>query len=387
MATTNSIPSGDIGQKTSKDNLLTYAVTTDGTMSTITEKVNGVTVGTKTATGGQSLTVALTQAQWDAVRYGKYQEIRKSESLISLNPVDWERASIKSGGVGQAFEKVSSADFIITKSAIPVNKNTDYSIVLSAGYIMYVFELDITNTITKQTTFGVSGGKFITTPKADRVYLSIRKDPTTPIELSEINIAKPIMTFYPVLPNTLTIEMGTEVWTYTFDKIPPVDAQITELLKSHIDSADVSTPAKKSLLGASIRGKGGTVNDTDSLEVMASAIGGIPLGKKKVTGTITSSSSTGPVIDYNGANTSNIYVAFNMANIPFIPSVIEFIRTDKASLAPSAVWHKNNHYINGSNYANSFSGSTAFRVPYANAIVNIPVAGSGMSIEWTAYEE
>lgn len=156
---------GDLGQKTNKDNLLTYSIS-NGTMSVITEKVNGITVGTKTATNGQSLTVSLTQAQWDAVRYGKYAN--------------------------------------------------------------------------------ATGGR-----------------------------------------NTLTIEMGTEVWTYTFDKIPPVDAQITELLKSHIDSADVAIPAKKALLGALIRGKGGAVNDTDSLEVMASAIGGIPLGRKWATGSFT----------------------------------------------------------------------------------------------------
>ena len=195
---TNSVPSGNIGQKTSKDNLLTYAVTTDGTMSTITEKVNGVTVGTKTATSGQSLTVSLTQAQWDAVRYGKY-------------------------------------------------ANT-------------------------------TGGR-----------------------------------------NTLTIETGTEVWTYTFDKIPPVDAQITELLKSHVDSADVAIPAKKALLGASIRGKGGTVNDTDSLEVMAGVIGGIQLG---VVGGKRWSS---------GNFTKNNVESHTITGIPFKPSIIFIWGTDANS--------------------------------------------------------
>ena len=196
--TSNSVPSGDIGQKTSKDNLLTYTVTTDGAMSTITEKVNGVTVSTKTATSGQSLTISLTQAQWDAVRYGKYAN--------------------------------------------------------------------------------ATGGR-----------------------------------------NTITIEMGTEVWTYTFDKIPPVDAQITELLKSHIDSADVAIPAKKALLGASIRGKGGTVNDTDSLEVMASVIGGIQLG---VVGGKRWSS---------GTFTKNNVESHTITGIPFKPSIIFIWGTDANS--------------------------------------------------------
>jgi hypothetical protein len=73
--TTISVIQGSIGQKTDKANLLTYAITTDGVMSTITEKVNGVTIGTKTATSGQSQIVGLTQAQWDAVKFGKYKDI------------------------------------------------------------------------------------------------------------------------------------------------------------------------------------------------------------------------------------------------------------------------------------------------------------------------
>ena len=66
-----SVPQGDLDEKTSKDNILTYAITTDNTMSTITEKVNGVVIGSKTAANGQILNVSLTQGQWDTLLYGK----------------------------------------------------------------------------------------------------------------------------------------------------------------------------------------------------------------------------------------------------------------------------------------------------------------------------
>jgi hypothetical protein len=70
---TISVTPGYIGQKTSadKNNLLTYSITTDGTMGTITEKINGVTITTRTnPTNGQQFTVSLSQAQWDAIKFG-----------------------------------------------------------------------------------------------------------------------------------------------------------------------------------------------------------------------------------------------------------------------------------------------------------------------------
>ncbi|QXJ39601.1 hypothetical protein BV455_02967 [Parageobacillus caldoxylosilyticus] len=69
--TTISVIPGYIGQKSDKSNILSYSITTDGTMSTITEKINGITIATRTnPTSGQQFTVSLTQEQWDAIKYG-----------------------------------------------------------------------------------------------------------------------------------------------------------------------------------------------------------------------------------------------------------------------------------------------------------------------------
>ena len=70
---TISVTPGYIGQKTSADksNILSYSITTDGMMRTITEKINGVTIATRTnPTNGQQFTVSLSQAQWDAIKFG-----------------------------------------------------------------------------------------------------------------------------------------------------------------------------------------------------------------------------------------------------------------------------------------------------------------------------
>ncbi|OAB48263.1 sialidase family protein [Paenibacillus antarcticus] len=107
---TNSVAQGSIGAKSSKDSLLVYTITTDNTMSTITEKVNGVTVGTKTAISGQALTVGLTQVQWDAVKFGKYATTAASNILtISMGTDAWTYTFDKRLPTGADIEQVTKA--------------------------------------------------------------------------------------------------------------------------------------------------------------------------------------------------------------------------------------------------------------------------------------
>jgi hypothetical protein len=82
--TTINVTQGSIGQKTTRLNLLTYAISTDGSMSSIVEKVNGVTIGTRSAVSGQSLIVGLTQAQWDAIKYGRYKDITGGSNTLTI---------------------------------------------------------------------------------------------------------------------------------------------------------------------------------------------------------------------------------------------------------------------------------------------------------------
>ncbi|KZR60382.1 sialidase family protein [Pseudobacillus badius] len=159
--TTISVTPGHLGTKADKNNLLSYVITTNETMSTITEKVNGVVTGTKTATSGQPLIAGLTQEQWDAIKYGKYADI--------------------------------------------------------------------------------TGGS-----------------------------------------NTLTIEMGSEKWTYTFDKRLATDADILSVVKAVQDSQNTYLPAVKSKLASTVRSKGGTVNDGDSFEAIKQAVESLGnVGSKK----------------------------------------------------------------------------------------------------------
>lgn len=141
----------------------------------------------------------------------------------------------------------------------------------------------------------------------------------------------------------------------------------------------------KASIAAAIRGKGGTASDMASMTELANATNSIPLGKKYASGTITSAATQMYISNESGVTQSTSYVPFNMANLPFTPSFVEFTRTDKFQLTTS-VWHRNNHYVSGSQYANSYYGANIFRVPYAKAVINIPVNNSNVAYDWMAYE-
>lgn len=72
------------GQILNRQNILTYNITSDSTIGTVTEKINGVVVGTKTLTSGQNTTINITQAQWDAIPYGKYRNDSAGRNTIEI---------------------------------------------------------------------------------------------------------------------------------------------------------------------------------------------------------------------------------------------------------------------------------------------------------------
>ncbi|MGG1291361.1 sialidase family protein [Bacillus smithii] len=62
---------GNLGQKTSKNNLLAFSITTEDSMSPITVSINGTDVYTNNnPVSGTQYTINLSQAQWDAIKYG-----------------------------------------------------------------------------------------------------------------------------------------------------------------------------------------------------------------------------------------------------------------------------------------------------------------------------
>lgn len=267
IVTNISVPQGSIGQVSDKNNLLSYSITTEGTMGTITEKVNDVIVGTKTAASEESLTVGLTQEQWDAIKFGGYAN--------------------------------------------------------------------------------ATGGK-----------------------------------------NTLTIEMGTEKWTYTFKKMPAADADLISAAKAHKDHAEVVDPARRAHMAATIRSKGRSVLDTDDWETLDHAVEGIELGKRTASGVLTSSTTVHTFTDQNGNGANSYYIDIPKSVLGFIPGTITAIRVDKASPYMS-LWMKENHYVSGTNHVNTLRDTVFLRSGYDlfPDKIRVPVSVNGYSYTWKATEE
>lgn len=261
--TTISVTPGDIGQKADKNNILSYSITTDGEMSTITEKINGTVVNTRNTTSGQAVTLGLTQAQWDAIRFGKYA--------------------------------------------------------------------------------AVTDGK-----------------------------------------NTLTVEMGSEKWTYTFDKQLASDSDIISASKAIKDANEVYLPSVKKQMADAINAKGGSVSANADWLTMIAGITGSSSGRK-ASGTLTSSNASMTFPTHTGSNTTAYPLQFDASLLGFTPSEMFFYKTDK-SVLPSTHWRKDNFYETGGNYANAQSNGSFMRVPYVNGVFNIPVGYSSSSYNWVAYE-
>jgi hypothetical protein len=206
--TTISVAQGTIGAKSDKSNVLMYKITTDGTMSTVTEKVNGTTVATKSVGNGVFTTCGLTQAQWDVIKFGKY---------------------------------------------------ADTTAVL----------------------------------------------------------------------NTLTISMGIDSWTYTFDKRLATTDDILSATKASQDVQTTFIPAQLARLKAVAESKGATVPTNPKFDDIMSAIASIS-AKKQLSGTGISSAATTAFVN-SGGSATNAYT-LTVTGLTFKPSIISVFRTSDGFL-------------------------------------------------------
>ncbi|MGD6876757.1 hypothetical protein [Bacillus infantis] len=347
--TTISVTPGSIGQVSDKNNLLSYTITTDGTMSAITEKVNGVTVGTKTAASGTPLIAGLTQEQWDEIAFGKYTESFGANLLPGFSNAGWVKhanATVISD-TELSINSTSSADY--TTFDYTAKPNQEYYFSVETNGRMFIRYLDSVNNLISSSYIPRGNGTFTTTSNTVKVRIYLSSSTEAPVGV--YTFKNPfLMEGSPHKDNTLTIEMGSEKWTYTFDKQPDANSDIISTVKAVKDAVEVSTPAKLAKLASAIRSKGGTVNDADSIEVMAEAVGGIELGKKFATGTVTSSAGVALYSLDNGASVNRNYVSVTGLYFPNGIAHIELVATDFSDLVWGGVYnYSTNSQIYGTN--------------------------------------
>lgn len=309
MATTINPTSGDIDAKSVPSNLLTYAITTDGAMSTITEKVNGVTVGTRTATSGQSLTVSLSDTQWDAVEYGKY-----AGGKNILPPFDnWTGVNANAKILSQYQLQLTPTNTSQSSWVnVYVRPEETYTFSLSHNGFFAIDEFKKDKTWSNIVNLStLQKFTFTTTNKAEtiRIYLNNGSNTSGIFTFAnpQLELGSNQTSFESNFePNTLTIEMGTEKWEYTFTKTVNTNTTETQLVEAVKDMSEVVLPGVKEKLAVAVRSKGGTVPSNPSFDGLVEAIVGIEVGKKYATGTLTTAS--------NGT--------FAVTGIPFTPKLV-----------------------------------------------------------------
>lgn len=330
---------GSIGQKTDRNNLLTYALT--GTMSTITEKANGAVIGTKTATSGQSLTVALTQAQWDDVAFGKYSAFR---NLLPMND-NVRYNEIGSGANNNAW--VNNELLVYNGSAEYLGKGIKIDVVPNQPLTISYTRTNATDGVipriilgysatTSEITSSVPAGSYTFTPTQSTIYFRFLRDGVSsasiPAKFKDLMLTTG-STVKPFVPfggnNILTIEMGTETFTYTFDKRLAVDADLLSAVKATKDANEVFLPAVKSKLATNLTSKGQSSVGTETLDALINKVPLISTGKKYASGQAPSSDTTGMTV--TGLN--------------FVPSIIIWFNTSIAGIWTSKAGFSTVNYL------------------------------------------
>lgn len=74
----------NLGNISDKSSILKYTPKLYVNGTTVTEKINGVVVGTKTIVNDTEYTVSATAAQWNAVKYGKYKDTVGNRNAVTL---------------------------------------------------------------------------------------------------------------------------------------------------------------------------------------------------------------------------------------------------------------------------------------------------------------
>jgi hypothetical protein len=135
----------------------------------------------------------------------------------------------------------------------------------------------------------------------------------------------------------------------------------------------------KRQLGAAIRAKGGTVNDTDAWSAFVSAVSGIPLNPKKATGTVTSSSTQQ---NFGGINWYYVTVSVDFG---FTPRII-YVYRDGFSISSATIY---NSRASG-NQGYYLPSGTQFSITSPAYVTStgflLPVNAASTVYTWEAFE-
>ncbi|WP_342505860.1 pyocin knob domain-containing protein [Sporosarcina sp. FSL K6-2383] len=148
----------------------------------------------------------------------------------------------------------------------------------------------------------------------------------------------------------------------------------------------------KNSVKSAILAKGGTVGggNPPDFSHLVTGVNGISTGVRRVSGQIYAPllrksfprgwASDGTVL--------SDYVNFDFSQLPFIPEIITFFRSDKVHGTYAGGLWKYDFIQTTGDGANAYNGQYYLRVPYSNGVVSLPIASiaTDTTLDWVAYE-
>lgn len=170
--------------------------------------------------------------------------------------------------------------------------------------------------------------------------------------------------------HTVTLQMLDNVWSYTFEKQLPLDADILTSTKAVKDSQEVFLPAVKSEIARSLTFKGINASNTDTFEELADKVGTLG-GKRWASGTVSNTTATLAFTYANGSSATLNYIA--VSGLTFTPSLILIygINTNSYSfLTPTSL------YTQGGGESRILTGNYDVAHTQSLAVHNIRLSGN-----------
>lgn len=264
-----SLQEGDIGNVLNKNSLRMYSITTDGTMSTVTEKINGNVIATKNLTSGQSTSISLTDEQWNNINYGKYDfgydkikyfphyDRGEADSYSGSVWTDGFQSELFGGTLNFIFRE---SDFIGKPMELRLISQEESS--ASADAFVKIEELEWDDRARDYRGINTLASEVLPRSTDNPMYIRFEATKIFRVQLSNDTGGSDSGEFYiysmafsdSYKRNELTIEMGSNKWNYTFEKKLANNDSLVNIAKAIKDTNNFQLPAIKDMLVDKIGG-------------------------------------------------------------------------------------------------------------------------------------
>lgn len=292
-------PEDNIGVKYSGDSILSYAITTDGEMSNIIEKVNGVVVNTRTALSGEELNLSLSEKQWGDVEFGRYGK-HTIDNLTTSNTYDWRQGT---WSTTSWVVLTSTVGLVYRNYSMTCEYGDTFELSVNDGFSIRVFVVSDDNKYSSSSYATTSSYK-VSRSGTSRVFIAVKKADDSTITAEDIVLAQPKVVLNSTDYNTVSIKMDSKEWFYTFSKGVDTDSSLSEVAKAVKDTKEVYLPTIKQLLVGKVNG-----SYSDSFEEV--------IKKMNV-----KNWSSGSLNWSTGSTSSTLQSNYTVSGLSFIPSMI-----------------------------------------------------------------